>query len=233
MDRSGAYDFNSRRRRRDDKKRRRVEAAVERLMRRYRLPPRTAQAMSEWIYKLYRILVALKSLDDQNRYYRKWKHRAEHKLAVRTADASGADTDVSAYVANAREFAAQMIRLESLERGNLGRGKAIERASKTTWAELSPQERRKARLYLEADVLPGDKTRQPAREREFLNSVAGLIEHATGHRIRFSSAPGSTVRSTGRHHGVEFDVMMAATEMADYRLTNEAMARLIQRIRRR
>jgi hypothetical protein len=235
MDRSGAYDFNSRRRRRrDDEKRRRVEAAVERLMRRYRLPPRAAQALSEWIYKLYRILVALKSLDDQNRYYRKWKHRAEHELTVRTADASGADTDVSAYVADAREFAAQMIRLESLERRNLGRGKAIERASKTTWAELSPQEKPKARLYLEANVLPGDKTRQPAREAEFLKSVAGLIQQTTGHRIRFSSsAPGSTPPSTGRHYGVEFDVMMAAAEMADYPLSNEAMARRIQRIRRR
>jgi hypothetical protein len=30
---------------------------------------------------------------------------------------------------------------------------------------------------------------------------------------------------------VEFEVMMAAAEMADFPLTNEAMARLIQRIR--
>ena len=36
---------------------------------------------------------------------------------------------------------------------------------------------------------------------------------------------------TGRHRGAEFDVMMAAAEMADYRLSNEAMARRIQRIR--
>jgi len=233
MDRSGAYDFNSRRRRRDHEKRRRVDAAVERLMRRYRLPPRTAQALSEWIYKLYRILVALKSLDDQNRYYRKWKHRAEHQLAVRTADASGADTDVSAYVADTREFAAQMIRLESLERRNLGRGRAIEQASKVTWADLSSQERRKARQYLAANVLPGDRIRQPAREVEFLRSVAGLIRAAIGHhRIRFnSSAPGSTPRSTGRHYGVEFDVMTAAAEMADYPVSNEAMAQRIRRIR--
>ena len=233
MDRSGVYDFNSRRRR-DDEKRRRVEAAVERLMRRYRLPPRTAQALSEWIYKLYRILVALKSLDNQNRCYRKWQHRAERGLAVRTADASGADTDVSAYVADAREFAAHMTRLESLERRNLGRGRAIEQASKITWADLSPQEKRKARRYLVGNVLHGDKTRQPAREVEFLSSVAALIEQTTGNPIRFnSSAPGSTVPSTGRHYGVEFDVMVAASEMADYPRSNEAMARRIRRIRRR
>jgi hypothetical protein len=67
---------------------------------------------------------------------------------------------------------------------------------------------------------------------ELLRSVAGLIERATDHRIRFSSsAPGSTPKSTGRHHGAEFDVMMAAAEMADYPLRNEAMARRIGRIR--
>jgi hypothetical protein len=43
----------------------------------------------------------------------------------------------------------------------------------------------------------------------------------------YSMLPGSA-----RHHGAEFDVMMAAAEMADYRLSNEAMARRIQRIRR-
>jgi len=40
------------------------------------------------------------------------------------------------------------------------------------------------------------------------------------------------VPGSPRHHGAEFDVMMAAAEMADYRLSNEAMARRIQRIRR-
>jgi hypothetical protein len=131
-----------------------------------------------------------------------------------------------------REFAAHMIRLETLERRNLGRGKAIEQASKT--AELSPKERRKARLYLTRDVPPGDRTRRPAREAEFMTTVANLIEGITGHPVSFSSAAlGSRVGGSGRHHGVEFDVMMAAAAMArDKKVTNEAMARRIQRIRR-
>jgi hypothetical protein len=151
-------------------------------------------------------------------------------LAERTANAP--DTELSAQVANMREFAAHMVRLETLEGRNLGRGKAIEQASNASWNELSPKERRRARQYLENNVLPGDKTRRPAREAEFLRSVAHLIEQATGHPISFSSAaPG--LRSGGRHHGVEFDVMMAAAEMVDGdALTNEAMARRIQRIRR-
>ena len=103
-----------------------------------------------------------------------------------------------------------MIRLEILERRNLGRGKAIEQASKTAWDELSPKERRKARLYLTRDVPPGGRTRRPAREAEFMTTVANLIEGITGHPVSFSSAaPGSRVGGSGRHHGVEFDVMMA------------------------
>jgi hypothetical protein len=229
MDPSEASDFNNRRRR-DEQKRRRVEAAIEGLIRRDALPPHTAQALSEGIYRLYRNLVAQKSFDDQDRHYREWNHCARD-LAEGTANAP--DTEISAYVANMREFAAHMIRLETLERRNLGRGKAIEQASKATWDELSPKERRKARLYLARNVLPGGNTRQPAREVEFLRSVAGLIEQATGGRISFSSvAPDRGLPSSGRHHGAEFNVMMAAAEMADYRLSNEAMARRIQRIRR-
>jgi hypothetical protein len=229
IERSGAYDFNSRRRR-DDEKRRRVEAAVEELIRRYGLSPKTGQELSDGIYGLYRNLVTQKLFDDQNRKYRRSQHHAEQELAIQTANASG--TDVSAYVADARELAARMIRLDNLERRNLGRGKAIDQASKVTWADLSPQEERNARQYLEDNVLPGDKTRQPAQEAKFLRSVAALIGQATGHRIRFSSsAPGSTPRSTGRHYGVEFDVMKAAAEMADYSLSNEAIARRIRRIR--
>ena len=228
MDSSEAYDFNSRPRR-NDANRRRVEAAVEGLVRRYGLPSDRARALNEWIYRLYRILPALKSLDDQDRYYREWK-RPARDLAERTANAR--DTEISAYVANMREFAAHMIRLEILEGRNLGRGKAIEQASKTTWDELSPKERGRARQCLANNVIPGDKTRRPAREAEFLRSVVRLIEQTTGHPISFSSvAPG--LRSGGRHHGVEFDVMMAAAEMVDSdALTNEAMARRIQRIRR-
>ena len=124
-----------------------------------------------------------------------------------------------------------MTRLEGLERRNLDCGTAIELAKKTTWDDLSPKERRKALLYLAGNVLPGDKTRRQAREVTFLTAVAGLIEQATGHRISFSSAPDTKHPSSGRHHGVEFDVMMAAAEMADYKLSNEAMARRIQRIR--
>ena len=126
-----------------------------------------------------------------------------------------------------------MIRLDTLERRNVGRGKAVEQASKATWDELSPKEKRKARQYLTRIVLPGDKTRQPAREVTFLTAVAGLIEQATGTPISFSSAaPDPRLQSSRRHHGVEFDVMLAAAKMADLRLSNEAMARLIQRIRR-
>jgi hypothetical protein len=229
-----SFESYGRSRRRDEAKRRRVEAAVERLIRLRELSPETGQALSEGIYGLYRDLVAQNSFDDQDREYRKSHHRAEQKLAVRTANASGADTGVSAYVADAKELAAHMTRLEGLERRNLGRGKAIEQASKVTWDDLSPQERREARRYISRNVLPGDKTRQPAQESKFLRSVADLIEQATGHPIRFSSnAPGPQPANQSRHHGVEFEVMMAAAEMADYRLSNEAMARRIQRIRRR
>jgi hypothetical protein len=158
------------------------------------------------------------------------KRRAEHELAVRTATAFG--TESSEYLANVRELAARMIRLETLERRNLGRNASVEQATTATWDDLSPQERRKARLYLAGNILPGDKTRQPAREVTFLTAVAGLIEQATGAPISFSSAvPDPRLQCTGRHHGVEFDVMIAAAEMADYRLSNEAMARRLQRIR--
>jgi hypothetical protein len=106
-----------------------------------------------------------------------------------------------------------MIRLETLEGRNLGRGKAIEQ-------------------YLKNNVLPGDRTRRPAREVVFLRSVARLIEQTTGHPISFSSAAlEPKVGSSGRHHGAEFDVMMVAAEMADYRLSNEAMARRMPRPR--
>jgi uncharacterized protein (DUF2267 family) len=229
MDHSEACDFNSRRRR-DDAKRRRVETAVEGLVRRYGLPPDSTQTLSEEIYGLYRNLVTQKSLDDQDRYYHEWKRHARD-FAERTANAP--DTEVSMYVADARKFAAGMIRLDTLERRNLGRGKAIEQASKATWDELSPKEKRKARQYLTRIVLPGDKTRRPAREVEFLKSVTDLIEQTTGSRISFSSAASDPrLPGSARHHGVEFDVMMAAAEMAEYRLSSEAMARRIQRIRR-
>jgi hypothetical protein len=228
MDPSEACNLNSRQRR-NDAKRRRVETAAEGLIRRYGLPSNLAQALSEWIYRLYGILAVLKSFDDQDRYYREWRHPGRD-LAEKTANAP--DTELSAYVADMREFAAHMIRLETLEGRNIGRGKAIERAGKTTWDALSPKERRKARLYLARNVPPRDNTRQPAREVEFLRSVAELIEQLTGRPVSFSSAaPGSRVPSSGRHHSVEFDVMVAAAEMADYRVTNEAMARRIQRIR--
>jgi hypothetical protein len=225
-----AYDFSNWPRR-DNDKLRLVEAAVEALLTSYGLPADAAQALSDTIYRLYRNLVAQKFLDDQERQYRKWAHPKVCALAVRTAHASG--TEVSAFVADAREFAAHMIRLETLERRNLGRWKAIEQASKATWDALSPQERHRGRLYLEGNALPGDNTRRPAREAEFLSSVAGLIEQETGRRISFSSAaPGARLPSGGRHHGVEFDVMMAAANMANYPQTNEAMARRIQHIRR-
>ena len=228
---SEAYNFNRRPRQRNDAKRQRVEAAVAELIRFYGLSPETGQTLSEGIYGLYRNLVGQKLFDHQDREYRKSQYCAEHKLAGRTANASG--TEVSAYVADAREHAARMTRLEILERRNIGRGTAIEQASKVSWDDLSPQERRKARQYLAGNVLPGNKTRRPAREVEFLRSVAGLIEQAAGHRIRFSSnAPGSHPANRQRHHGVEFEVMMTAAKMADYQLTNEALARRIQRIRR-
>ena len=229
MDHSEACDFSSRRRR-DDAKRRRVEAAVDGLVRRYGLPLDAALILSEGICGLYRKLITQKSLDDQDRQYREWKHHARD-FAERTANAS--DTEVSVYVADMREFAAHMIRLDTHERRNLGRGKAIEQASKATWDQLSPKEKRKAREYLTRVVIPGDKTRRPAREVEFLKSVADLIEQATGSRISFSSAASDPrLPGSARHHGAEFDVMMAAAGMADYRLSNEAMARRIQRIRR-
>jgi hypothetical protein len=124
-----------------------------------------------------------------------------------------------------------MIRLDNLEKRKLGRGRAIEQASKVTWDELRPRERRKARQYLAGNIYPGNKTRQPAREVEFLRSVASLIEKATGHRIRFSSTAAWHPANHERHHGVEFEVMMAAAEMAGRQLSNEAMARLVQRFR--
>jgi hypothetical protein len=230
MDPSEAYEFINSRRRRDEKKRHHVETAVEGLISRYGLLPETAHALNEGIYGLYRNVVAQKILDDQDRQYRQMIRRAERELAVRTATASG--TESSAYLADAREFAAHMIRLETLERRNLGRNASIVQASTTTWVDLSPQERRKARPYLAGNVLPGNKTRQPAPEVTFLTAVAGLIEQATGVPISFSSTSDTRRPSSGRHHGVKFDVMMAAAAMANCRLSNEAMARRIQRIRR-
>src|SRR5262249_6483366 len=120
VDQTDAGDLNSRRRR-DDAKWRRVEAAVEGLVRPYELPSRTAPALNEWIYRLSRILARLKSRDDQDRYYREWRGPIRN-LAERTANAP--DTEPSAYVADMREFAAHMIRLEALERRSIGRGKA-------------------------------------------------------------------------------------------------------------
>ena len=228
MNPSEAHDWNRRARRRDEHKRRRVEVAVGRLG----LLPEAAQALSEGIYGLYRNLVAQKTFDDQDRYYRERQSRAEHKLAEQTAIASDADTNVPAYVAHAKEFAARMVRLESLERRNLGRGNAIENAIDVTWTDLSPQERRKARQYLSQNVHPGDRTRRAAREVEFLRSVAALIEQSTGNRISFSSTALELILpGIPRHHGLEFGVMMCAAHMADYQLSNEAMAKLIQRIR--
>jgi hypothetical protein len=230
VDHSEARDFNNRPRR-YEKERRSVEAAVEGMVRRYGLLPEMARALSEGIYELYRNLVALKSFDDQDRQYGKWWRREADMLAVRTANAP--TSEVIAHIADAREFAAHMIRLETLESRNLGRGRAIEQASKITWNDLSPKERRRARLYLERTVVPGGNIREPAREVEFLRAVAGLIEQAIGRPISFSSAaPGSKIPRSGRHHGMQFDVMVAAAEIADYRLSNEAMARRIQRIRR-
>jgi hypothetical protein len=230
MDTSESRNSNKRPRQRDDAKRRGVEVAVERLICHCGLPVDEAQILSVGIYRLYRNLVTQKSLDDQIRGHRKSRHRAEEALAEKTAIAS--DREVPAYLADMREFAAHMIRLETLEKRNLGRGRAIEQASKATWDELRPQERRKARQYLADNVHQGDKTRRPAREVEYLRSVVGLIEKATGHRIRFSSsAPGSHPANRPRHHGVEFAVMTAAAEMADLQLSNEAMARRIHRIR--
>jgi hypothetical protein len=223
---SGTCDLKTRRRR-DGQKRRRVEAAVARLIHQYELLPDTALILSEGIYDCYRKLVAQKSLDAQDRHYREQRYRAERELAMRTATASG--TESSAYLADVRELAAHMIRLETLEQRNFGRNASIAQANIATWEGLSPRERRKAKLYLAGNVLSGDKTRQPAREVEFLTAVADLIEQTTGAPISFSS---SALGSKPRHHGVEFDVMMFAAQMADLQLTNEAMARRIQRIRR-
>jgi hypothetical protein len=115
MDPSEARNFNSRRRR-NDAKRRRVETAAERLVRRHGLPSNLAQTLSEGIYRFYGILKVLKSFDDQDRYYRQWKHLVRD-LAKKTANAP--DTELSAYVADMREFAAHMTRLETLERRNI------------------------------------------------------------------------------------------------------------------
>lgn len=161
MDYPKTRNSSKRLRRRDDAKRRGVEAAVERLICHYGLPPDRAQRLSEGIHDLYRDLVAQKSLDLQIRNYGKAQRRAERALAARTANASDCESE---YVADAREFAARMIRLDNLEKRNLGRGRAIELAGNATWDELRPQERRKARQYLAGNIHPGDKVRQPRRE---------------------------------------------------------------------
>ena len=81
-------------------------------------------------------------------------------LRERTANAS--DTEVSIYVADVREFAALSICLDTLERRNLGRGRAIEQASKATWDQLSPKEKRKAHTDCS---LPGPQAVDGRRER--------------------------------------------------------------------
>jgi hypothetical protein len=67
-----------------------------------------------------------------------------------------------------------------------------------------------------------------------MRTVAHLIEDIAGHPIRFSSAAlGSRTGGSGRHHGVEFDVMLAAAGMVyEGEVTNEALASRIRRIRR-
>jgi len=60
------------------------------------------------------------------------------------------------------------------------------------------------------------------------NDAAAICEAVRRPTMRFAS----NARSSERHHGAEFHLTMAAAEITDYRLSNEAMARRIQRVRR-
>ena len=102
---------------------------------------------------------------------------------MRAAIASDTNTNVSAYVANATEFAARMTRLEGLERRNLDCGTAIELAKKTTWDDLSPKERRKALLYLAGNVLPGDRNSSAGARGHIFDG--GRRPHRAGDRTSY------------------------------------------------
>jgi PHD/YefM family antitoxin component YafN of YafNO toxin-antitoxin module len=142
--------------------------------------------------------------------------------------------EVSVYVANAREFAAHMIRLDALELTQ-SRPRQGNRASEQSHLGRTFTEGKAQGAAISHTRFPPRRQNSTAGARGRVSEVrCGLIGQATGSRISFSSAASDPMRLPGsaRHHGVDFDVMMAAAEMADYRLSNEAMARRIQRIRR-
>jgi class 3 adenylate cyclase len=201
--------------RRHEKKRQRVEAALRGFVARYKLPPDAVQRLSDAIYKLYRQHAIHKSLDEHERRFDAGFRRNVRALARRRANSPGPD---------AREYGAHMARLDTLDRRKVGRQKAVEGASAASWDDLSATEKRRARERLCKNVLPGSKVRQSAPEVEYLREVAALLEREIGRKIPFSSSPPAIKRPNnrgGRHYGPAFDVMMAAAEMADCRLTNE------------
>jgi hypothetical protein len=212
--------------RRHEEKRQRVEAALRVFVDRFKLAPEALGRLSYAIYWLYRDHARRKLLDDRERRFSSRFGESVRKLAERTAISPEPD---------ALEHAAHMTRLDTLERRKLGRRKAIEGASTAGWDDLSAGERRRATRRLRERAQYGTKLRQPAPEVGYLRQVVGLLERELGRRLPFSSSPPGMGRPddyAGRHHGSAFDVIMAAAEMADYRLTNEAMATLIRRLRR-
>jgi hypothetical protein len=213
--------------RRDEEKRQRLEAALQLFVARYGLPLEAVRRLSDAIYRLYRQHDMHKSLAERDRLFDSRFRSEVRALAERTEKSPDAD---------AREYAAHMTRLDTLERRNIGRGKAIDGASVTSWEDLSPPEKQRARELLRGNVLPRNNIRKPAPEVGYLREVATILEREIGRPISFSSAPPAIRRPNdreGRHHGPAFDVMMAAAEMADHGLTNEAMAMLIRRLRRK
>jgi hypothetical protein len=212
--------------RRDGEKRRRVEAAVALLAAAHDLSSKTAARLSRQIYKLYREHEIQKSLDGHERIFEEGFRRDTRRLAARAAKSPSLDD---------REYAAHIVRHDTLVRRKVGKAEAIERGSRAEWEGLTPREKRRARQFLGENVLSGRSTRKPAPEFMFMGRVLAAVESAIGRKLTFSSHPFGVPRAKtagDRHYGPGFDVMQAVAEMSDYTLTNEALANLIRRIRR-
>ena len=136
--------------------------------------------------------------------------------------ANARDTEISAYVANAREFAAHMICPETLEGRNLGRGKAISKRAKPPGG-LSPKEKAQGTaISLKNNVLPATGPDDPPARWCLLGRVARpSADNRTSYFLqqRRACIEGREQRSPSRR-GIR-TVMMAAAKMAA--LSAEAM----------
>ncbi len=222
--------------RRHETRRQVVEEALRPFVARYGLLPEAITRLSDEIYQLWRHHERDKSLQARGRRFEVQFRRDARALAQRAARLPDRDE---------REHATRMVRLATLERRKVGSSKAIEGAIDTTFADLSTREKREVRWFLGRNWLPGSKVRIAALEVSYLKKVVAVLERETGERLKFSSrppgarlpkhgddvGPDTAEELAGRHYGPAFAVVRAAAQMANYKLTNEALATLIRRIR--